>query len=33
MQTRARLYELINYESYTAFDADIFNFEIPGESA
>jgi methylisocitrate lyase len=32
MQTRARLYELIRYQSYAAFDADIVNFEIPGEN-
>jgi methylisocitrate lyase len=32
MQTRARLYELIRYKSYGAFDADIVNFEIPGEN-
>jgi methylisocitrate lyase len=32
MQTRARLYELIRYQSYAAFDADIVNFEIPGET-
>ena len=30
MQTRARLYELIDYEGYGAFDHSIFNFEIPG---
>lgn len=30
MQTRARLYELVGYEDYTAFDADVFNFDIPG---
>lgn len=30
MQTRARLYELVDYASYTAFDDDLFNFEIPG---
>ena len=30
MQTRSRLYELIGYEAYTAFDADLFNFDIPG---
>lgn len=26
MQTRARLYELLDYESYTAFDTSVFNF-------
>tara|TARA_R110000868_G_scaffold10313_19_gene50735 strand:- start:13032 stop:13940 length:909 start_codon:yes stop_codon:yes gene_type:complete len=30
MQTRARLYELIRYEDYNAFDQDIFNFEVEG---
>ena len=30
MQTRSRLYELVAYESYAAFDNDIFNFTIPG---
>jgi len=30
MQTRARLYELLDYEAYNAFDADIFNFQVPG---
>ena len=28
MQTRARLYELLGYEGYTAFDAGVFNFDI-----
>jgi methylisocitrate lyase len=32
MQTRARLYELIRYESYAAFDSGIASFEIPGEN-
>jgi methylisocitrate lyase len=27
MQTRARLYELLNYRAYNAFDSAIFNFE------
>jgi methylisocitrate lyase len=31
MQTRARLYELIRYDSYAAFDSELVNFEIPGE--
>jgi methylisocitrate lyase len=31
MQTRSRLYELVGYESYNAFDQSLFNFEIPGE--
>jgi methylisocitrate lyase len=30
MQTRSRLYELVDYESYAAFDDDVFNFTIPG---
>jgi methylisocitrate lyase len=30
MQTRARLYDLIRYESYAAFDEDITNFQMPG---
>lgn len=30
MQTRSRLYELVDYESYNAFDQDLFNFELPG---
>jgi methylisocitrate lyase len=29
MQTRARLYELLQYGSYTAFDSEIFAFDIP----
>ncbi|MDN5796657.1 MAG: methylisocitrate lyase [Intrasporangium sp.] len=29
MQTRARLYELLRYDSYTAFDSQIFAFDIP----
>ncbi|MDH2904257.1 MAG: methylisocitrate lyase [Actinomycetota bacterium] len=29
MQHRADLYELLEYESYRAYDADIFNFEVP----
>jgi methylisocitrate lyase len=33
MQTRARLYELLGYERYAAFDEQVFNFEIPQESA
>jgi len=30
MQTRARLYELLDYESYNTFDTSVFNFQIPG---
>lgn len=29
MQTRARLYELLDYEAYNTFDSGVFNFEIP----
>ncbi|MET0788304.1 MAG: methylisocitrate lyase [Cellulomonas sp.] len=28
MQTRAELYELLDYESYNHFDADVFNFRL-----
>ena len=28
MQTRARLYEVLNYEDYNAFDTGIFNFKL-----
>ena len=28
MQTRARLYELLDYEGYNAFDGDVFNFSL-----
>jgi len=27
MQTRARLYELLGYADYAAFDRDVYNFE------
>jgi methylisocitrate lyase len=30
MLTRSRLYELVAYEDYNAFDSGIFNFEVPG---
>ncbi|GER24300.1 2-methylisocitrate lyase [Zafaria cholistanensis] len=30
MLTRARLYELVDYEAYNRFDAGIFNFQVPG---
>jgi methylisocitrate lyase len=33
MQTRARLYELVGYEDYTAFDAGVFNFDISSQGA
>lgn len=29
MQTRARLYELIDYEGYNRFDSEVFNFTVP----
>ena len=29
MLTRARLYELVEYESYTRFDSSVFDFEVP----
>jgi methylisocitrate lyase len=31
MQTRVRLYELLDYEAYNTFDQSIFNFSVPGE--
>ncbi|HEY1824442.1 MAG TPA: methylisocitrate lyase [Acidimicrobiales bacterium] len=33
MQTRKRLYELIEYESYNEFDQNLFNFTVPGEES
>lgn len=30
MQTRAELYELIDYEGYNQFDGNVFNFQVPG---
>jgi methylisocitrate lyase len=30
MLTRARLYELVDYEAYNHFDTGVFNFQIPG---
>jgi methylisocitrate lyase len=30
MQTRAQLYELIDYEGYNRFDDSVFNFRVPG---
>jgi methylisocitrate lyase len=33
MQTRARLYELVDYASYSAFDEQLFDFKIPGRDA
>ena len=29
MQTRARLYEVLKYESYNRFDQKLFNFKLP----
>jgi methylisocitrate lyase len=29
MQTRARLYELLDYEAYNGFDTSVFNFDVP----
>jgi len=31
MQTRARLYELLDYEGYNAFDSTIYNFTLSGD--
>ncbi|WP_158496098.1 methylisocitrate lyase [uncultured Micrococcus sp.] len=31
MQTRARLYEVVDYEGYNRFDTGIFNFDVPTE--
>lgn len=33
MQTRTRLYELLHYQEYNAFDSRIFNFDIPTQHA
>lgn len=33
MQTRARLYDLVDYASYAAFDQELFDFDIPGREA
>ncbi|BCT75855.1 2-methylisocitrate lyase [Sinomonas cyclohexanicum] len=30
MLTRARLYELVDYEAYNRFDTGVFNFQVPG---
>lgn len=30
MQTRTELYDLLDYEGYSAFDSEIFTFQIPG---
>ena len=31
MLTRARLYDLVDYEAYNSFDTGVFNFQIPGQ--
>jgi methylisocitrate lyase len=31
MLTRARLYDLVDYEAYNRFDTGVFNFHIPGQ--
>lgn len=31
MLTRARLYELVDYEAYNHFDTSVFNFQVPGK--
>jgi methylisocitrate lyase len=33
MQTRTRLYELLGYQDYAVFDADVFNFDLPTQGA
>jgi methylisocitrate lyase len=33
MLTRARLYELVDYEAYNHFDTSVFNFHVPGQPA
>ncbi|MCG2623807.1 methylisocitrate lyase [Arthrobacter sp. I2-34] len=33
MLTRARLYELVDYEAYNHFDTSVFNFQVPGRPA
>ncbi|MCC9193077.1 methylisocitrate lyase [Arthrobacter sp. zg-Y916] len=30
MLTRARLYDLVDYEAYNRFDTSVFNFQVPG---
>jgi methylisocitrate lyase len=32
MQTRSRLYELVDYEAYNQFDTGVFNFQVPGRN-
>ena len=31
MLTRARLYDLVDYEAYNRFDTSVFNFQVPGQ--
>jgi len=33
MLTRARLYDLVDYEAYNRFDTSVFNFQVPGTPA
>lgn len=33
MATRARLYDLVDYEAYNRFDTGVFNFQVPGTPA
>lgn len=33
MQTRARLYELLDYEAYNSFDSSVFNFTLEGNAS
>ncbi|MCU1581734.1 MAG: prpB [Microbacteriaceae bacterium] len=33
MQTRARLYELLDYEAYNSFDSSVYNFTLDGHGA
>jgi methylisocitrate lyase len=30
MLTRARLYDLVDYEAYNHFDTSVFDFQVPG---
>ena len=30
MQTRAELYELLDYAAYNQFDSNVFTFTVPG---
>ena len=33
MQTRSRLYDLLGYAEYSAFDADVFDFSLADQGA